>query len=196
VIAGFDAKRVRPDQCQSAGFLDHFDDVLEPFVGLALADEIAYPPDDLPSPQHLSGRVFHISASRVDPPLVAIRKKAAGRVNKVRGSTQGLVHFMRKSAGHLPHLAVGKPRSKLLQAHLRLRVRSDFGSQFLIGFFCLRGTLRNSQLESVVEAPQLRFVFFLVTDVQCNTEKVRRRFVFEIGLAAGRNPALDAVTDP
>ena len=123
--------------------------------------------------------------------MVAVRKKAAGRVNKVRGSTQGLVHFMRKSAGHLPHLAearrMGKLRSKLSQVHLRLRVLSDFGSQFLIGFFCLRGTLRNSQLESVVETPQLRFVFFLVTDVQCNTEKVRRRSVFEIGLAAGRN---------
>jgi hypothetical protein len=54
VVAGFDAKRVRPDQCQSAGFLDHLDDVLEPFVGLALADKIAYLPDDLPSPQHLT----------------------------------------------------------------------------------------------------------------------------------------------
>ena len=89
---------------------------------------------------------------------------------------------------------MGKLRSKLLQARLCLRVLSDFGSQFLIGFFCLRGTPRNSQLESVVETPQLRFVFFLVTDVQCNTEKVRRRSVFEIGLAPGRNPALVATS--
>jgi hypothetical protein len=111
-----------------------------------------------------------------------------------------LVNFVRKSASHLSHLAkasrMGKLCSKLLQARLRTRALGDFNSQFLIGFFCLQDTLRNSQLESVVETPQLRFVFFPVTDVQCNTEKVGRRSVFEIGLAAGRNPALDAVTDP
>ena len=54
---------------------------------------------------------------------------------------------------------------------LRLLVLSDFGTQFLIGFLRLRGAPRDSQLQNVVETPQLHFLCLLVADVQCNPEK-------------------------
>ena len=43
---------------------------------------------------------------------------------------------------------------------------------------------------------QYRCVFLPVGDVQRDAEKARGCSVFEVGLAAGRNPALDAIADP
>jgi hypothetical protein len=100
--ANLHPERLGARQRQRACVLDHGSDVFDPLLGLAPCDKVAQPPNDLPGPQRLFGRLAHDFPDLAVDRVSVLPEQTAGRVcqrvGKVDSAIRSRMH-RRNSSG-------------------------------------------------------------------------------------------------